>query len=199
MGATQALGLTTLYVRARYERRVVMSAGERLHYTNPPSENEPMSLTEVAYAVTQVSRYLAFAPLVWPSYFARPSVEGRREALEDVSIVSLEMRSPLEILVALGPDYLSKAGPGLVGLAEQISTFGPRVSRIRKEELVRIEELDQRLSALRKGRAEAFGADLLSNQPTPHLQIEPTRIDFLDPTADLDDDDDLEDIQGWGQ
>jgi len=60
-------------------------------------------------------------------------VIGTRE----IRVVSVEMRSPLEIVVHIPGDVI-KGGLafGLLALGQRIRTLGPRVSRKRKQDLL---------------------------------------------------------------
>jgi hypothetical protein len=108
------------------------------------------------------------------------------------SIVSIEMRSPLVIIVAVSAYLLGKYGNNLLTLAERISTAAIRVQRTRKEEVVKKEVLDQAHEALQEGRADALALRLLElGPPFPHLPG-PNNIDFLDADAPENDDEALE-------
>jgi hypothetical protein len=110
-----------------------------------------------------------------------------RPYVQSIEVVSIDMRSPLAIAVAF-PWFALKAG-GFVGavlmLAERICTFGPRVSRKRKEELLRAAAFDNALKSFeRRERADVIALELIKDG----LGHRPDHMDFLDP-ADPDDDD----------
>jgi hypothetical protein len=176
----------------------------------------PPTLRHVAAAIAQADAYLNAAVLLdqhWDQLLAQrasrdrrrasrgAAVEGRpfgfigsrrwatRAERHPFSIVSIEMRSPLIIVVAVPALLVAKYGNNLLILAERISSAPARIQRERKEEIVKTELLDQAQQAVREGRADAIALQLLGIGPAfPHLPG-PSNIDFLD--ADDSDDDDL--------
>jgi hypothetical protein len=116
-----------------------------------------------------------------PTSITRPqfSLGTSHSAIE---VVSIEMHSPLLVLLALGgAAALGRAGLGLILLAERICTFAPRVSRMRKEDLLRRLEAEHKIEELH-GRADGLAVKVLASGSAPE------RIDLVD---DLDEPDDL--------
>jgi hypothetical protein len=107
----------------------------------------------------------------------------------DVALVSIMMESPLTVVVALASGGIAALGYGLVAIAERICTFRPRVSRMRKEELVRAADLDRLLDERALGRLEMLKLTLEAEADG----IAPERIDFMDP-SEVDGEWDLEDF-----
>jgi len=151
----------------------------------------PPCLSDVARAITQTDDFIRAAHLLgqpnWPSpreLLGRYRVD-QFGAKPYTRVVSIEMRSPLAIVVDL-PTSLGLVGTclGLVLLAERICKFGPRVSRTRKEDLLRAAVSDRARARVLEGRADALALQLLE------VGAEPLdRIDLIDPESS---DDDLE-------
>lgn len=114
---------------------------------------------------------------------------------EDFQVVSVQMKSPFTVLLAIPARKASGFGLGLLLLAERICTFRPRVSRKRKEEVLRGELLDLAKRQVLDGYADALATQILGNLDVGRLAPGPSRVDLLDPSGD----DDLEEFVGWGQ
>jgi hypothetical protein len=160
-----------------------------------------INLPAVSSAIAQTDTYLRLAFLLsdpsWSGEQAWPLPDPYRHTrrwglLRDryVEIVSVEMQSPLLILLGLSTTVVPRLGIGLVLLGERISAFGPRVSRVRKEELLNAAIYDKEMESILHGRADAFALQLMGDGYTAPRG--PSRIDFLDP--DSPDDEDLDDL-----
>jgi hypothetical protein len=95
------------------------------------------------------------------------------------SVVSIKMRSPLQVAVAIPPEAYPALVPGLVLLAYKICRFGPRVSAARAKDLRDKAMYDQQKKLILEGKADAF-AFVLAEHPMPD------RMDFLGPGEDPD-------------
>lgn len=90
------------------------------------------------------------------------------------------MGSPLVITIALSTTAVTGALTGLVMLAERVAVFRPRITRERKKELLRREQVDQKIASLESDRADEIASKLVRGWNTPR----PMSIDFLDPDSD---------------
>jgi hypothetical protein len=106
-------------------------------------------------------------------------------ALSRHEVVSIEMGSPLVITIALSTTAVTGALTALVMLAERIAVFRPRITRERKEELLRAKQIDREAARLESDRADAIARKLARGWNTPR----PISIDFFDRDSD---DNDLE-------
>jgi hypothetical protein len=156
-----------------------------------------VSLPAVSSAIAQTDTYLRLALLLGdPSWSGEhtwrlpdPYRHARRWGLlrdRDVEIVSIEMRSPLLVVLGLSTTVVPRLGVGLVLLGERISAFSPRVSRTRKQELLNAAVYDKEMESVLHGRADAFALQLMGDGYTEPRG--PSRIDFLDPDSSEDDD-----------
>jgi hypothetical protein len=144
-------------------------------------ERRWVHLYEVERALGQVRELLDVAPFV----------QSRIERSAPLpTLRSLEMRSPLQLVLQLDPEYVGIAGFGLLLIAERLCTFGPRVSRRRQEEFLKAEGLQTERDRLRRlSEAEALAWDLSRKGPraTPSTPRGPDTLDFLLPGEDEDD------------
>jgi len=113
-------------------------------------------------------------------------VIGTRE----IRVVSVEMRSPLEIVVHIPGDVI-KGGLafGLLALGQRIRTLGPRVSRKRKQDLLMAAVYEKARSDIVAGRADGLAVELLRGDNA----LRPERLDILD--AETLDSDELEEVR----
>lgn len=148
----------------------------------------PRSVREVAEACVQLREYLNDVDLLNDAISPRPSeaLAGQIRA-HKLKVISIEMRSPLAVVLEVPAETVPVLGLSLILLAERVATFGPRVSRRRKEELVRAAKLDHELSTTLAAKADMLAKRNL--EPFAN-QSRPDRIDLLDaeePDEELDD------------
>ena len=116
-----------------------------------------------------------------------------KSAEDQVSVISIEMRSPLTAVLEIPPTLWPVLGGGLLLLVERIATAPVRIARKQKEELLKIAALDQRIRQAQAGRADGF-SDLLREEG-PRGSTGPTEVIFVDPD---DPNDELETISATG-
>lgn len=159
--------------RAERERGEQANGESERSLKSPTLEDpRPPNLSDVAAAITQTERYIRAAEILsrtdWPdgdptrarfAEFARSAASLTARPTTAYRVASVQMDSPLKIVLHLSPaDWVAIAG-GLVLLAERISTLGPRVSRTRKRALLEAAVYDAARRDLLAGRADglAFG------------------------------------------
>lgn len=110
---------------------------------------------------------------------ARLSAKLSAQRDERVTVASVHLSSPLEVVLAIPVVVWPGLAIGLLALAELIATAPVRISRKRKEELLKSAILDTRIALAESGRADVLAELLLEEGPAPRLG--PSEIVFDDP------------------
>jgi hypothetical protein len=168
----------------------------------------------------QLRRLIQFAPAVVMDEASRnrAKAEMLRRMVEEFvpetdvvlparpRLLSVEMKSPLTVVIELPWESVIFMGAGLLLLAERICTFKPRVSRKRKEELLKATVLDKVTETVAAARADALAQVLLDESQESRetlfdrvqpehvdLRVRPLHVDLIDPKADPEGD-----LEEWG-
>lgn len=99
-------------------------------------------------------------------------------------IVSVRMGSPLEVLFEIPMVAWPGIGFGLLALAERIATSRVRISRKRKEELLRAAIIETETARVNEVRADVLGQLLLADGR--QTETRPDEVAFVDPEATHD-------------
>jgi len=106
------------------------------------------------------------------------SIYGR--SFSDVSVVSVHMGSPLEVVLEIPAVLWSGVAIGLLALAERITTMPVRIARKRKEELLKTAVIDKQIELVNEGRADVLAEILLEEGPRRRTHG-PDEVVFTDP------------------
>jgi len=128
-------------------------------------------------------------------YHPGSTLGGSPTIVEDVevAVVSIEMSSPLVAVYEIPPALWPVLGSGILMLMERIATAPVRIARKRKEELLKIAELDARIKLEHSARADVL-AEILRREGPAH-STGPSDVVFIDPDNP---DDELADISAVG-
>ena len=158
----------------------------RVTYFSPITDVAAVpTLAQVAAALTQVDAYIDGAIYLdgrWDRLLDR-SERPHFVEYDDPSLISVELHSPLVIVVSISAVLIARHGDSLVRLAERISTALPRIQRTRAEDLM----VRDAANAVREGRADASALAILNAGPQAPFPRGPDQIDFIDPESDPDD------------
>jgi len=120
-------------------------------------------------------------------------IEGFGASQPKVEVASIEIGS-LHVLLRIPGELVGQIGIGLVKLGERICISPIRVSRKRKEELLKKRIVEKAIEEVDNGRADGLALQILSNSQIPGLR--PKGLDVLDPGDP--DGADLEVVEGDG-
>ncbi len=149
--------------------------------TSPLSESDP-DVGDLVYLVGQdpfSERRPAELAKATAAVMARLTAKLSAQRDERVTVASVHLNSPLEVVLAIPVVVWPGLAIGLLALAELIATAPVRISRKRKEELLKSAILDTRIALAESGRADVLAELLLEEGPAPRLG--PSEIVFDDP------------------
>ena len=103
-----------------------------------------------------------------------------RQAAQQSRVVSLQMGSPLEVILELPLVAWPGLAIGLIALIDRIATAPARIARKRKQELLRSAILDKQTQLVVDGQADVLATLLLKEGPDRPVRG-PSSVAFLDP------------------
>lgn len=171
---------------------------------NTISEESPHTirpqLDELVSTLDHIRSFARWAELVVPpkdvtiTLQPSPDVTTRLNTLSStvskqfpVHVVVLRMNSPLEVILEIPPPLWVVAGFGFIALAERIAIAPVRISRKRKEEILKSAQLDHKIKTIAEMRADALAETLQANHDDPPRPELGFLIDVDDATEDLAD------------
>jgi len=185
-----ALPVETL-LRVEYDT-IALEATTTKHWVVGPDYSErvpvgrPIKARTIALATTQVANLLDAVPLL----VGLDTEQGHVPTLDGHEVITVSMASPLAFLIKLPADSITALGRALVTLLDDIATSPVRVTRKWKEEMLRIERIDQERELLRKARA----ATIARIQIKEANGVRPSSVEIFDGVAP---EGDLEAFDGW--